>query len=77
MYSIKKEPFTNMKTPEKRNCKVPVNMISNEKLVWIKNHINSFPKYVSHYDDDSVVEINLIKKECFHYHILTLARYII
>ncbi|KAF9420130.1 hypothetical protein HW555_003543 [Spodoptera exigua] len=34
---------------DKRGQHVPANKLSDEKLNWIRDHINSFPKFVSHY----------------------------
>ncbi|CAG5009807.1 unnamed protein product [Parnassius apollo] len=36
---------------DKRGKHVPANKLSDEKLNWIKDHINSFPKFVSHYGE--------------------------
>ncbi|CAK1596051.1 unnamed protein product [Parnassius mnemosyne] len=36
---------------DKRGQHVPANKLSDEKLNWIKDHINSFPKFVSHYGE--------------------------
>ncbi|CAK1586739.1 unnamed protein product [Parnassius mnemosyne] len=36
---------------DKMGQHVPANKLSDEKLNWIKDHINSFPKFVSHYGE--------------------------
>ncbi|CAG5057377.1 unnamed protein product [Parnassius apollo] len=49
------EIFTELEDSEserdKRGQHVPANKLSDEKLNWIKDHINSFPKFVSHYGE--------------------------
>ena len=46
-----KKSVSGIAETDKRGKHAPANKLSDEKLTWIRDHINSFPKYVSHYGE--------------------------
>lgn len=46
-----KKSVSGLAETDKRGKHAPANKIPDEKLNWIRDHINSFPKYVSHYGE--------------------------
>ncbi|CAG4933843.1 unnamed protein product [Parnassius apollo] len=51
-YALRNKKFVSgIAERDKRGQHVPANKLPDEKLNWIKDHINSFPKFVSHYGE--------------------------